>query len=85
MSFASSLTPIWRKDKDEVRKCCDFPKVGETIREAGRDIPGAAVIDCYEMVPEDEKYFADFRLHPNDEGFRWYSEGLLKALAKMKL
>lgn len=80
-----ALTPIWRKDKDEVRKCCDFTKVGETIREAVRDIPGAAVIDCYEMVPEDEKYFADFRLHPNDEGFRWYSEGLLKALAKLKL
>ena len=80
-----ALTPIWRADKDEVRKCCPFPKVGETIRAAVRDIPDAALIDCYEMVPEDRGFFADFRLHPNDEGFRYYSEGLLRAVRELDL
>ena len=77
-----ALTPVWRKDMHEVRKCCDFLKIGETIREAVKDDPNAEVIDCFDMIPKEERYFADFRLHPNDEGFRYYAEGLLRALGK---
>ena len=71
-----ALAPVWRKDMNEVRKCCDFLKIGEVIRDAVKDIPDAVFIDCFDMIPRDEKYFADFRLHPNDEGFRHYSENL---------
>jgi len=27
-------------------------------------------------LPKEEKYFADLRLHPNDEGFKYYFENL---------
>ena len=75
-----ALAPVWRKDMNEVRKCCPFPKIGEVIRESVKDLPDVTVIDCFDFIPKDEQYFADFRLHPNDEGFRLYTAGLLKAL-----
>ncbi|MBR3437764.1 MAG: SGNH/GDSL hydrolase family protein [Lachnospiraceae bacterium] len=75
-----ALTPVWRKDMNEVRKCCEFKKIGEVIRESVRGIPNVTVIDCFDMIPKEERFFADFRLHPNDEGFGHYTENLLKAL-----
>ena len=75
-----ALTPVWRKDMHEVRKCCEFLKIGEVIRESVEGLPGVTVINCFDMVPKEERYFADYRLHPNDEGFRHYTENLLKAL-----
>ena len=32
------------------------------------------------FVPEDENLFADRYLHPNDAGFKHYTEGIKKAL-----
>lgn len=75
-----ALTPVWRKDMHEVRKCCDFLKIGEVIRESVRDLPDVTAIDCFDMIPKDERFFADFRLHPNDEGFKHYTKNLIQAL-----
>ena len=32
------------------------------------------------FVPKDEKYYADLRLHPNDEGFAYYADALYKSI-----
>ncbi len=71
-----ALLPIWRRDMDEVRKCCPFRQVAETIREWAADLPNVTVIDCFDYVPHDPAYFADFRLHPNDRGFEHYGRNL---------
>ena len=71
-----ALLPIWRKDMDEVRRCCPFRKVAECIREWTADLPNVTVIDCFDFVPHKTRYFADFRLHTNDEGFSVYGRNL---------
>ena len=54
----------------------DFSKVEQDIRNAVMDIENITVISGFDFVPKDEKYFADLRLHPNDDGFECYAESL---------
>ncbi|MBE6623869.1 MAG: SGNH/GDSL hydrolase family protein [Ruminococcaceae bacterium] len=71
-----SITPIWRKDRNEFRIFGAFEKVEEYIREAVDPIENITVISGYDLVPEDENCFADLRLHPNDNGFEYYEKNL---------
>ena len=71
-----AITPIWRKDFKEKTEFGAFEKVEENIRSIVKDIENIEVISGFDFVPKDEKYFADLRLHPNDEGFRHYFENL---------
>ena len=76
-------TPIWRKDMTEERKFGDFKMVAPLIRDIVKDFENISVVTGYDFVPKNEKYFADLRLHPNDEGFRYQAENLsneIKAL-----
>ena len=80
-----AVTPIWRKDMTEERIFGDFKMVDPLIRNAVKDIENISVISGFDFVPKDEKYFADLRLHPNDEGFRYQAENLtneIRALIK---
>ena len=80
-----AVTPIWRKDMTEERIFGDFKMVAPLIRNAVKDIENISVISGFDFVPKDEKYYADLRLHPNDEGFGFYTENLskeIKALIK---
>ncbi len=76
-----AITPIWRADHatKEV-PFGSFEKVAELIREVTKDLPNVTVLDGFSFVPADSKYFADLRLHPNDEGFAYYAEHLYSAL-----
>ena len=73
-------TPIWRKDMTEERKFGDFKMVDPLIRDIVKDFENISVITGYDFVPKDEKYFADLRLHPNDEGFKYQAENLSKEI-----
>lgn len=79
-----AITPIWRKDMNGQTAFGEFGKVEENIINAVDDIENITVISGFEFVPKDEKYFADSRLHPNDEGFESYAQHLYKAIS-MKL
>ena len=70
------LTPIWRKDTDTESKWERFELVEHHIRKAAARLPHAAVIRGFDLVPHDENYYADLRLHPNDAGFDCYFEHL---------
>jgi len=37
-------------------------------------------INGFDLVPHDDRFFADGRLHPNDKGFACYFEGLWESL-----
>ena len=78
-----AVTPLWRKDMSEEKKFGDFKMVDPLIRNAVKDIENISVIKGFDFVPKEEKYFADLKLHPNDEGFEYYAENLYKEIKEM--
>ena len=72
------ITPIWRKNYDEKRDFGDFDKVEKIIRDIVGKYENIKVISGFDLVPHDDRLFADLRLHPNDEGFAYYFENLSK-------
>ncbi len=71
-----AVAPIWRKDESEKRQIGDFKNVRNEISEVANKYENVFFIDGYEFVPHDEKYYADFRLHPNAKGFEHYANNL---------
>lgn len=76
------ITPIWRADLDRVTAIGPFEKVEETICRVCEALPNVTVIRGFDLVPKDERYFYDQRLHPNDAGFAHYGENLCRAIAQ---
>ena len=77
-----AITPIWRKELNEYRPFGKFEKIAENIKQAVNDLENVTVISGFDFVPKDEKYFADLRLHPNDEGFDHYFKKLFEEIKK---
>lgn len=77
-----AITPIWRKDMSEYREFGEFKKVEQDIRSVVMNIENITVISGFDFVPENEKYFADLRLHPNDDGFEYYEKNLYDKIKK---
>ena len=75
-----AFTPIWRKDLNVEKKFGKFEDVEKYIRECVEGLKNVMVISGFDLVPEDEMYFADRSLHPNDEGFDFYFKNLYKKL-----
>ncbi len=71
-----AITPIWRKDINVPRSFGAFSELETYIKDAVRDLENVTMISGFDLVPEDEKYYADLVLHPNDEGFDYYFKGL---------
>lgn len=71
------LTPIWRKEQDPTAYG-SFSLVSEDLAEICKDLPRTVLIRGYDLVPHDESYYADSRLHPGNEGFAHYFENLRK-------
>ena len=67
---------IWRKDTDAESRWERFDLVEQCIRNAAARISNATVLCGIDLVPHDEGYYADLRLHPNDAGFDCYFERL---------
>ena len=77
-----ALTPIWRKDRTDETRFRDFEEIGEVIEDVVKKYSNIEIVSCRHFIPEDETLFSDLYLHPNDEGFKYYSEGVKKAVAK---
>lgn len=73
------ISPIWRKDAEEdvIRNALE--QVSGIIETVCKEV-NAAFIHGWELVPQDEAFFGDERLHPNNEGFDCYFENLAKQL-----
>lgn len=72
------ITPIWRKDHREERAFGKIEEVEETLRSYAAALGNIAVVHGFDLVPHDATLYADLRLHPNDNGFAYYHENLLK-------
>ncbi len=75
-----AILPIWRNDLN-----CEKPLTFNEARLFIADIArenGIIPIDTIDFIPHDSKYFSDGFLHPNDEGFDYYFDGLKKEIGK---
>lgn len=70
------LLPLWRKDKDVVTRERTLEEVRDILRREAERYPQIHIIDCWDFIPQEEQYFFDRRLHPNDAGFSCYAEAL---------
>ena len=77
-----AITPIWRKDFEEKRCFGSFFAVEKDIKDICGKFDNISVISGWNLVPHDEKYFADLRLHPNDDGFMHYFSNLVEEIRK---
>lgn len=76
------FTPIWRKESDKITKFGAFDDMEKCIKSICDKVGRVICISGRKFVPEDEKNYADLRLHPNDRGFEYYVENLNKQLSK---
>jgi len=74
-----AISPIWREAMEDEREW-GFSEIEENIRAAVKDYETVTVISGLDLVPWDEKYFADRIIHPNDSGFGHYSDSLYKKI-----
>lgn len=77
-----AITPIWRKDYVETKAFGEFSKVAEDIQNIVISFENVKCIHGIGFVPQDENYFADLRLHPNDSGFDHYFLNLYEQVMK---
>lgn len=75
-----AITPIWRKDRDKDSMVGTFDELSVLIGDAVHALPNVTLIEGYPFVPQEEKWFGDRRLHPNDAGFEHYFRHLFAAL-----
>lgn len=75
-----ALAPIWRLNWEQEKPAGDFRAIATHFRTLAEEIPTLRVIDCFDFIPHERALFADLRLHPTDEGFRYYFEGLKKEI-----
>lgn len=77
------LAPIWRADTHRQTSVGPFEGVAKHFARIAGKLENVTFIDCVDLVPQDRALFSDGYLHPNDEGFRFYADGLLKKLAEL--
>ena len=77
-----AITPIWRADPDRITDVGSFLFIKDTIAQVTASLPNVTLIEGFDFVPKDPKYFADLRLHPNDEGFDFYADALIREIKK---
>ena len=71
------ITPIWRKDMNDEHAFGKFSEIADVISEQTKDFKNVTIINGFNLVPREEQYFADKRLHPNDMGFKLYFKSLI--------
>lgn len=78
-----AITPIWRADCEEARNFGPFEKVAVDIGEAVKPLSNVVLIDGFDLIPHDRKYYSDKYLHPNSEGFEYYFKNLYATIKEL--
>ncbi len=75
-----TIAPLWRKDTNQNVDFAAFTDVEEEIKQIVKAYSQITFISAYDYIPKISDYYADLRLHPNDRGFDFYYENLIKAV-----
>lgn len=78
----AALLPIWRKDHARETLAGNFFEVRNEMRKIMEKYPDIHVIDGLSLTPHVEDFYSDAYLHPNDPGFMFMGENLIKELKK---
>ncbi len=78
-----SLAPLWRTNCERTTAVGTFDYIAKKFSEIAEDIPNMTVIDCYPFLPQDPKMFLDLKIHPSNEGFSYYANGVIEELKKI--
>ena len=76
------ITPIWRADYQNHSTFGSFNEIKNCLSKIAQRYATVTVIDGFDFVPHDCKLFSDLYLHPNDAGFKYYSESLIAEMKK---
>ncbi len=76
------VTPLWRKDHTEERLFGEFQDAAQLIQDIFNGYPNITVVPGWDLIPHEPTLFGDLRLHPNDDGFRYYAQNLEPFLKK---
>lgn len=77
------ISPIWRGDNDaKTFFDADVTVIDKILREICGEINNVVVINGWNLVPHDAKYFSPDLLHPNDLGFEEYATNLYSEIKK---
>lgn len=68
------ISPIWRKDWQEVRPYGEFGRVEELLGSICGRNECFTLVRGFGFVPHDSSFFGDGVLHPNDRGFDCYAK-----------
>lgn len=77
-----AITPIWRADETRAFNCKAEPTEARKTIAATAKKHGFTVVDGLKLVPHDPVFYADEYLHPNDLGFAFYTQNLVKYMLK---
>ena len=73
------ITPLWRYDHEsEEKKFGLFSGLEPIIREACKNHKNMTVVSGFNLIPHDVENFGDKWLHPNNTGFEYYFNNLIK-------
>ena len=75
--------PIWRADfADEMKFGKPFCEMEKMIFEIAGKYENTYCIPGFDLVDHDTALYGDYKVHPNDNGFKQYAERLLEQIKK---
>lgn len=77
-----ALAPIWRADWQDTHTLGEFFEVRDQLRRVADKYENVIFIDGFNFLPHDPELYNDRFLHPNDDGFAYYADGLLSEIKK---
>lgn len=77
-----AIAPIWRADWRDMHTLGEFFHIREHFSLIADKYPSVTLIDGFDFLPHDTELFSDKFLHPQDDGFAYYAEGLTNELKK---
>lgn len=74
------ILPIWRSNYQDLKPTGTFQEVKDKIIQITKKYENAEIIDLFDEIPKELAMFTD-GLHPNDDGFAYYAQGVLKKIS----
>ncbi len=71
-----AISPLWRRDMDESKSFGPFTDLDAVIGGVVSKYENVRFISGFNILPHSEEWFADKKVHPNDEGFYKFFECL---------
>lgn len=80
------ITPIWRGNAESrTDTVITFNELQTYLKSLYTEIDGFYCVDGLELVPHSPEYFIPDVLHPNDTGFKFYAENLIKKIKEFNI